>query len=325
MKKSLLYAMAAVIVAASCLPALADDSTTEAILRRLEAKIDALAKDNAALRVKLNQVEGTRVASVAPANRTARDASPPSQLPKNVYAAATPIVAAPVFSWTGCYLGAHAGGGWQVSSFTSTGDDSSGVGAVGGGQVGCNKQWNQFVIGVEGEIWASSLYDRSASQSSSVTLTPSARTTSSSSSLENSRNQWDAAVSVRSGIAFDRALIYGKLGAVWGKFDYNSGFSNFVETVSLGGGAGNVTTLQTSAQSASKTYPGVLIGVGFEYALTNYWTTKFEYNHIDFGNRLVTFNNGVSCTQDGCAPFTQSITIKERKEIAKVGLNYKFY
>jgi len=302
MKKNiLLYSVAALVVVSSSVPAFADDSTTE-ILRRLEAKIDALSKDNATLRAKMNQMEGTRVASVAPASRTATDASSPGQLPKNVYAAsypvkAAPVMPAPVFSWTGCYLGIHAGGGWQVSSFTTSGA-GSGVGVLGGGQVGCNKQWNQFVIGLEGEFWGSSLYDRNAFNDANFN------------NDAHSHNRWDGAISVRSGLAFDRAFIYGKLGAIWGKFDYDTNSAS-----SFSG---------TSTESGNAIFPGVLIGVGFEYALTDHWTTKFEYNHIDFGNRLVNFTD-VNCSGGICTTTSFSETVKERKEIAKIGLNYKFY
>ena len=124
----------------------------------------------------------------------------------------------PVFSWTGCYIGVHAGGGWQTSSFTNQnvvgqpgaaivgggGALGGGVGALGGAQVGCNSQWRQFVIGIEGEFWGSTLHDRFYSEFAPF--------------IEEafSRNRWDGAVSVRSGVAFDRALVYGKLGVVWG-------------------------------------------------------------------------------------------------------------
>src|SRR5882757_10866510 len=72
----------------------------------------------------------------------------------------TPV---PVFSWTGCYIGIHGGGGWQKSSFATEGEATSGVGVLGGAQVGCNLQVRQFVIGLEGEFWGSTLSDRNAS------------------------------------------------------------------------------------------------------------------------------------------------------------------
>jgi outer membrane immunogenic protein len=211
----------------------------------------------------------------------------------------------PVFSWSGCYVGVHVGAGWQVSSFvepqrrmiSTFAVPESGVGWLGGAQAGCNVQWRQFVIGLEGEFWGSTLHDRDFFQSGSIT------------DESTSKNRWDGAVSVRSGIAFDRAFVYGKLGAVWGKFDYNSSFTS---------------TFSSTTITGSSTITGVLIGVGFEYALTDNWTTKFEYNYIDYGNKIVDFT-GIDCdTITGCDTFTFRQTVKERKQLAKLGINYKF-
>ena len=213
-------------------------------------------------------------------------------------AADMPVKAAPaplLFSWTGCYLGVHAGAGWQVSSYTGGGHIASGVGGLGGAQAGCNAQWRQFVIGIEGEFWGSSLYDREYFQEGSF------------STDSYSRNRWDGAISVRSGVAFDRAFIYGKLGVVWGKFDYTT------DVVFPGG---------TATERGDAIFTGVLIGVGFEYALTDNWTTKFEYNYIDYGNTIVNFTS-VECNP-ACTTFTFSQAIKETKQIAKIGVNYKF-
>jgi outer membrane immunogenic protein len=300
------------MVVASSMPVLAD-STLDAILR-LEAKIDALSKDNAALRKEVNQMRGheTRVAAVAPASRTASDVSPPSspasssasraqvQAPQGAYAAyaaaypsKAPAVTIPaIYNWTGCYAGVHVGGGWEGSTWASTGQ--SGAGVVGGGQAGCNVQIRQFVIGVEGEFSGSSLSDH-VSDSSPGT-----------GNERNARNIWDGAISVRSGLAFDRAFVYGKVGAIVGKFEYDR------STFSPG---------NSQAASGSKIFPGVLMGVGFEYALTDNWTTKFEYNYIDFGNQDVNFTQ--TCDPAGCVP-TFTTTVKETKQIAKIGVNYKF-
>jgi outer membrane immunogenic protein len=200
----------------------------------------------------------------------------------------------PAFSWTGCYLGVHAGAGKQSSDFVSEGT-FGGVGALGGGQIGCNYQWRQFVIGVEGEYWASGLRDRFFFQDTGDTFE------------ESSRNRWDAAISLRSGFAIERAFIYGKLGVVWGKFDYAVDETFFNGNTSVRGDA---------------TFTGVLIGAGFEYALTDNWTTKFEYNYLDFGDKVVDFTQ-TNCNP-GCGTGTFRRTVKELKQIAKVGVNYKF-
>jgi outer membrane immunogenic protein len=211
---------------------------------------------------------------------------------------ARPVVKAvappPVFSWTGCYLGVHVGAGKQSSEFLFDAPYGS-VGALGGAQAGCNLQWRQFVIGVEGEYWASGLRSREFFQNQDQT------------SEESSRNRWDGAISLRSGLAFERAFIYGKLGVVWGKFEYAEDNIFFGDTVTTRGSA---------------TLTGVLIGAGFEYALTDNWTTKFEYNYIDYGDKVVDFT--FTRCDPACATGTFRESIKEIKQIAKVGVNYKF-
>src|ERR1700694_4629970 len=67
---------------------------------------------------------------------------------------------APVFSWTGCYVGVHAGAGvlldkgfqQQAVSF-----DRHGVGGLAGGQIGCNYQTGMLVLGIEGEGFLSGM------------------------------------------------------------------------------------------------------------------------------------------------------------------------
>jgi outer membrane immunogenic protein len=298
-KIKLLSAVALMVVASS-MPVLAD-STLDAILR-LEAKIDALSKDNAALRKQVNRMQGheTQVAAVEPASRTASDVSPPSrpQAPQAAYAAAYPSKAPAVtipatYNWTGCYAGVHVGGGWESSSWAGVGP--SGAGVVGGAQAGCNLQIRQFVIGVEGEFSGSSLSDHVSDSGGGF------------GSQSNARNIWDGAISVRSGFAFDRAFVYGKVGAIVGKFEYDRS--------SFGPGS-------SQTGNGSKIFPGVLMGVGFEYALTDNWTTKFEYNYIDFGNQDVNFTQ--TCDPAACAVPTFTTTVKEIKQIAKIGVNYKF-
>ena len=103
---------------------------------------------------------------------TARAADMPV---RPVYKAPPPVV--PVWSWTGCYIGANAGGAWQKVdnaliaangtpayfgvtvlpevSRNGTGD-LEGSGFIGGAQVGCNYQSGRVVWGVETDFnWMS--------------------------------------------------------------------------------------------------------------------------------------------------------------------------
>src|ERR687883_59302 len=77
--------------------------------------------------------------------------------PAPVYVA--PVVV-PAFTWTGWYIGGNAGGKWghyDVEGFigpTSLVDFRTPTkgGFIGGGQLGFNWQFNQFVLGVEGDF-----------------------------------------------------------------------------------------------------------------------------------------------------------------------------
>jgi opacity protein-like surface antigen len=96
---------------------------------------------------------------------------------------------------------------------------------------------------------------------------------------------------------------------VWGKFEYAFDGSN--------------NNPSTFTERGSATFAGVLIGAGFEYALTGNWTTKFEYNYLDVGDKVVDFAF-TDCNLGACVSGTERFTVKEVKHIAKVGVNYKF-
>jgi outer membrane immunogenic protein len=210
---------------------------------------------------------------------------------------------APVFSWTGCYAGLHAGGGTirdSIGSSMVAGSDYTGSGGLAGGQVGCNYQDGNWVFGAEGEGYWSGLKATDASSSSTFRDT------------DTAKNKYDFSIAARAGIAFDRTLVYGKAGWVWGKFD-------FLSTESC---CGSTPVLSTSA--ASGTLDGLLLGAGIEHALTNNWTVKLEYNFLKYGSKELSFtscsNSGgpTTCFADGTG------TVHADKQIFKIGANYLF-
>jgi opacity protein-like surface antigen len=227
---------------------------------------------------------------------------------------AAPVVG-PAFSWTGCYIGVHGGGGATRSDFTDSaftegidarGARSWGNGGLAGGQIGCNYQTGVLVLGVEGEgYWSGMEATRKSSLSNSIVDVEGATI----------RNRWDYTVAGRAGVAYERAFIYGKAGWAWGKFD----FTSFVNQ-DFGGGDTFSDTL-----SGSKTLNGPLFGIGLEYALTNNWTIKGEYNYINYGLSPVSFTE-TRCNNGACAviPRGFSESFSAEKHIFKFGVNYLF-
>ena len=198
----------------------------------------------------------------------------------------------PAFSWTGCYVGVHAGFGGMHDSFTG----EFGDGGLAGGQVGCNYQTGMLVFGIEGEgIW-SGIKDHFN------------RVTDSEGFFTNDTlsNKYDYSVAGRFGVAFDHALVYLKGGWVWGKFDFYD--QN-----------GCTAGCTTATSIASRTSNGPLIGVGFEYAFTNNWTVKAEYNYLNYRSTSVRLN----CIS-GCIPFGEVDSQGADKHVFKLGVNYLF-
>ena len=81
----------------------------------------------------------------------AADLPPPQMTPR---APVAYIPAAPMFSWTGFYIGGNVGGGWSRGNVTDSlfgvnFDNGNSASFLGGGQVGGNYQIGSFVIGAE--------------------------------------------------------------------------------------------------------------------------------------------------------------------------------
>lgn len=154
--------------------------------------------------------------------------------------------AAPVFTWSGPYLGADGGAAWLNGDFTSgTGATASEDfnGGLVGGFLGYNFQFDNVVLGVEGNLeynWNDKDFGGA-----------------------NVGTDWAGAVRARVGYAFDSALIYGAAG-----WTATRGF------VDLPGG-----------DEETKTFNGYTVGAGIDYSLTNNVFLRGEYRYNDFGNK----------------------------------------
>jgi len=122
------------------------------------------------------------------------------------YDVAPPPPPPAVYSWwTGCYVGGNLGGAWGRPEYTL--DNTAAretftftpLAVIGGGQVGCQYQWNSLVLGLEGTYsWANLRQDQP-----SVVL------------LNRNRSigiDQIGTVAAKFGYAWDRTMLYGKAG-----------------------------------------------------------------------------------------------------------------
>jgi len=226
---------------------------------------------------------------------------------------------APMFSWNGCYLGGHAGYGWgrNTNSFgdaiASGRTEGGGIetpefgpynqnvnGGVIGGQLGCNYQAaNNWVAGIEGEIFWTGM-------KGSITTTEDLPPDPGSFSRFQTKNLWDGDIALRLGYAMDRSLLYGKVGVAWGRFNYTETHDDFPVD----------NACNSCSVSFADTRSGLLLGLGWEYALQNNWTFKLEYDYINFGSHNIPYPNASASIQ--------SFPVHDTKNIVKVGFNYLF-
>lgn len=209
--------------------------------------------------------------------------------------------AAPVFNWTGFYVGGNLGAAWTHHDWTDTlgvsfPDGNTNGAFIGGGQIGFNYEFDNFVSGVEADFdWDSN------SNSSTGVLIPLLNQTI----QVTSNDRWITTLAARFGVAWDRALFYGKGGGGW------VGTSGSTIT--------NLTTGQSISGSGSNTATGWLLGGGVEWAFWSNFTVKFEYDYMRVGGRTFALPGGSAFL--GNDNFT---TGDFAIQTAKVGVNYLF-
>jgi outer membrane immunogenic protein len=166
-------------------------------------------------------------------------------------------VYSPVYNWTGFYVGLNGGGGWGRSQWDGVNKFDVSGGLI-GGTIGYNWQFNQFVIGAEGDL------DWTSIRGTTTTLCPPGCST---------RNHWLATVRGRAGYAFDRFLPYLTAGLAVGD----------IQAV--------VPAVPFFFPGGSTTNAGWTVGAGLEVGLISNVSVKAEYLYVDLGN----FNCGLNC------------------------------
>jgi outer membrane immunogenic protein len=206
----------------------------------------------------------------------------------------------PIFSWSGLYIGVHAGAalGLQEDTFITNNlrsiNQHFSAGFLGGVQIGVNYQTGPWVIGAEAQLSWSGLDGTNTCEPGAPVALINCRT----------RVDWLGTVAARLGFAFDRTMIFVKGGGAWAhdRHDMISFIAPFV-------------TIRVD-----DTRYGWVFGTGVEHAFLGNWSAKVEYDYLDFGTRSAHFA-GLAALVTG---LNENVDIRQHIHLVKFGLNYRF-
>jgi outer membrane immunogenic protein len=213
--------------------------------------------------------------------------------------------------------------------FTSFSHDP--YGPFGGGQVGCQYQWDKWVIGIEGSFSGANI--RGDSGGINLPLRKKGTLATDKFVSFNSRTDWFASVTGKFGYTGGRWLVYSKAGVAWDHTKYTaSGFfdgGHLVDLVPLG----EVVSCEDQPHncpinlSASDNRIGWTTGLGIEFAALPNLTIFLEYDHYDFGKKTLHFD-GTYCanaSSSGCHTVTGiPLRNKQQMDTIRLGFNWLF-
>ncbi len=175
----------------------------------------------------------------------------------------TYVAPLPIFSWTGLYVGGQVGYQWSAESsptiYSLTGATVAGQpnynqsGVIGGGHIGYNWQFNQIVLGIEGDVEGTN-FEGTGNFGTGGAL------------ALHSEIDVQGSVRGRLGYAWDRLLVYATGGAAFAQLE--SRYTN--------------TALCMDDYKTDRT--GWTVGGGFQYAFKPNWSVGLEYRYTDLGH-----------------------------------------
>lgn len=203
-----------------------------------------------------------------------------------------PAYAAPVYNWTGFYVGAHIGGAFRDDNFSLavlTGSTVSGGNSMflGGGQVGADYQFApNWLIGIEGQF--SGVANSTRTYNGPIV-----------NNFITTNSDWLASVTGRVGYTWGPGLIYAKGGVA---------FRDLGNVIVSTGGPVPFTTNREDI--------GYTVGGGLEYMFAPSWSAKLEYQYYNFGTTNVSTPTGLFSVGGG--------NFREDLHTVKAGVNYHF-
>jgi outer membrane immunogenic protein len=211
------------------------------------------------------------------------------------YKAAPMAAAAPVFNWTGFYIGGQGGYAWgdSVQCF-QCGEPTGGAtdpyhirGGFGGATAGYNWQFNpNWIVGIETDFSFSGI--KGIGHDSPTYGCGECFT----------KVDWFGTVRGRLGYAVGNTLFYGTGGWAYGHL--KASFTSCLPTPDCHG----------------TRHDGWTAGGGIEWAFAPAWSAKLEYLHVDLGRRV--FSDTGNCA------VVVSCSVDAKFDLVRVGLNYRF-
>jgi outer membrane immunogenic protein len=207
-----------------------------------------------------------------------------ADLPARTYTKAPAYVPAPIYNWTGFYIGGHVGGAFENNSFGGFAVSGNRSSFLGGGQIGADYQFApNWVVGIEGNY-------------SWVDLK---RTATLGTLVLNDKTNGLGSVTGRVGYTWGPALLYVKGGA---GFRDGNGLSATIAGV-------------PAAVTGSSHTTGYTVGAGLEYMFAPNWSAKVEYQYYNFGSTTATA---------ATVPVATTVNVNRDVNTVKLGVNYRF-
>jgi outer membrane immunogenic protein len=212
-------------------------------------------------------------------------------------------VAAPLYNWTGCYIGGNVGGGWTRMDTSRVSQDpaiaapatygrENDSGFIGGGQAGCDFQTTNVVFGVQSTFDFGNIKGKHA-----LTDFPTFSETNNLKAVYTATG--------RIGYLWTPAFLgYVKGGMAW--------MQNKNQVLQPSGAL---------SESASFQLPGMTVGVGGEWMFTRNWSVFAEYNYMWIEDTSGQHFTGAP----GVVPPGEVLSVKQTAQTVLVGVNYKFH
>ena len=239
---------------------------------------------------------------------------------------APPPVMAPIWSWSGFYVGLNGGYSWGRSSrdlnffnpltgatfATASGAGRDLDGGVFGGQIGYNWQTSNWVFGIEADAqWTGQQGSTTALCGVAGCFLAGVPATVGTTATLTDKLEWFGTIRGRVGVTVTpTALLYVTGGGAYGSVKTDLALA----TVTANG------VPITIAGSRSTDRFGWTVGAGAEWMFASNWSGKIEYLYMDIGS----VSNSVVLPTASGLPLGANVSSRITDSVFRGGINYHF-